>query len=170
VTGPVGVGKSAVAGAIADRLEESRLPHAFVDIDSLRWHYPRPADDRFSTRLALRNLAAIWPNFQAAGAERLILADVLEDRADLERYRVAVPGAEILVVRLRASAATLAERVRGRGRDHGGSLDWHLHRSAELAEQMDRDRAEDLLVETDDKPHTAVANEILARSGWLRLD
>ena len=164
ITGPVGAGKTSVAGEISDLLGEAGMPNAFVDVDALRWSYPSPPDDPFRTRLALRNLAAVWPNFRAEGAERLILADVLEDRADLAGYEAAVPGAIITVVRLRATVATLQERVRGR--EQGFGLAWHLHRAAELAAQMDRDRLEDLLVETDGKSLNALANEIFARTGW----
>jgi adenylylsulfate kinase len=87
ITGPPGVGKTAVAAEVSELLDQAGAAHAFVDIDSLRWCYPRPAQDRFRVALAMNNLAAIWTNFQAAGAARLILADVLESRGDLERYR-----------------------------------------------------------------------------------
>lgn len=164
VTGPVGVGKTSVAGEVSAVLEQARVPHAFVDVDSLRWSYPSPPDDRFRTRLAMRNLAAVWANFRSAGAERLVLADVVEARAELDRYRAAVPGARIIVVRLRAAVETLAARVAGRER--GSGRDWHLARAAELAAQMDRDAVEDVLIETDGRSLAEIAREALARCGW----
>lgn len=164
VTGPVGVGKTTVAGEVSELLECAGVQHAFVDVDSLRRFYPSPPDDRFRTALAMRNLSAVWANFRAAGAERLVLADVVESRGELGRYRAVVPGAEIAVVRLRAAVATLTIRVGGR--EQGSGRDWHLARAAELAAQMDRDAVEDVLIETDDRPVTAIAREALARSGW----
>jgi hypothetical protein len=86
--------------------------------------------------LAMKNLAAVWVNFQAAGAERLILADVLEARDDLERYRAAVPGAEMLMVRLQASLGALERRLAQR--EMGAGFDRHLRRAAELVAQMER--------------------------------
>lgn len=164
VTGPVGVGKTAVAGEVSALLERAGVPHAFVDVDSLRWCYPSPPGDRFRTALAMRNLAAVWANFRAAGAERLVLADVVESRDELDRYRAAVPGAAITVVRLRATAETFAARVGER--EQGSGREWHLARAAELAAQMDRDAVEDVLIETDGRLVTAIAREALARCGW----
>ncbi len=80
--------------------------------------------------LAMKNLAAVWINFQGAGAERLILADVVESRDDLERYRAAVPGAKMLVVGLQASLSALERRLAQR--EAGTGLDRHLRRTVEL--------------------------------------
>ncbi len=85
ITGPPGVGKTAVAAEVSELLDSAGMAHAFVDIDSLRWCYPRPPADRFRVALAMKNLAAVWANFQAAGAARLVLADVLESRDHLEQ-------------------------------------------------------------------------------------
>jgi adenylylsulfate kinase-like enzyme len=164
VTGPVGVGKTAVAGEVSELLARARVPHACVDVDSLRWSYPSPPGDRFRTALALQNLAAIGANFRAAGAERLVLADVVESRDELDRYRAAVPGARIVVVRLRAPVETLQTRVAER--ELGSGRAWHLARAAELAAQMDRDAVEDVLIETGDRPLADIAREVLARCGW----
>ena len=164
ITGPAGAGKTTVAAGVSELLESAEITHAFVDIDSLRWYYPSPAHDRFRTELAMKNLAAVWANFQAAGITRLVLADVLESREDLVQYRTAVTGADIFVVRLQASLDTLLSRLRIR--EIGTSLDWHLHRAAELSQQMDRDKVEDILVDTDGKSVAAIAREILTRSNW----
>jgi len=147
ITGPVGVGKTTVAGEVANLLGEAGIAHAFVDMDALRWCFPAPPGDRFRV-----------------GIGRLILADVLEDRAALARYERAVPGAAITVVRLRAPVATLAAQVARR--ETGAGLAWHLARAAELAAQMDRDRVEDLLIDTAGRPTAAIAREVLARAGW----
>jgi hypothetical protein len=164
ITGPVGVGKTRVMEEVSDRLGAAGVPHAFVDMDAMRSAYPAPPGDRFNTRLGFRNLAAAWENYRAVGSERLVLADVVESRADLDGYREAVPGAAVTLVRLRASVPTLQARVAGR--EIGSGREWHLARAAELAAQMDRDALEDLLVETDGRTVGEVAREVLARSGW----
>ncbi len=88
ITGPVSVGKSSVLSEITELLEAADVPFAAVDLDALSWCYPSPpGDDRFRSGLTLRNLAALWTNFRAAGAERLVVARVIESRDELARYR-----------------------------------------------------------------------------------
>ncbi|MDE3111720.1 MAG: hypothetical protein KGK34_02135 [Chloroflexota bacterium] len=165
VTGPVGVGKTTVAEQMGYLLLDAKIPHANIDFDRLTACYPRPADDdRWGTKLGLRNLAALWTNFHAAGARRLLIASVIEARSELEGIRDAVPGADILVVRLRAAPGTLHARIR---HDRHGDIEWDLHRAVELAEQMDARPVEDMLVETQDRDPTDIAREILRRAGWL---
>lgn len=164
ITGPVGVGKTTVALMVSELLEQAGIAHACVDLDTLRWHYPPLPGDRFSVRLAMKNLAAIWVNYQDYGASRLIVADVIETCDELDRYRTGIPGAEIFVVRLRASLETLAQRVRRR--EIGSGLEWHLARAPVLAAIMDRNQVEDQLVETEGKSVMQIAEEILAV--WLQ--
>ncbi len=165
ITGPIGVGKTTVAAEVSERLDEAGIAHAMVDIDSLRWCYPRPPHDRFRIGLAMRNLAAVWANFRAAGAMRLILADVVESRDHLDRYRVAVPRAEIVVVRLAASLSTLTLHVERR--ELGSGLDRHLQRAFELARVMERNAVEDILVNVDGKAVAEITREVLMRTHWL---
>jgi hypothetical protein len=165
VTGPVGVGKTSTAHEIGGRLARAGVPHAVVDLDALASSYPPPPNDPFNARMAYRNLASVWANYAAAGAERLVVAYVIEARDELEPLRAAVPGAEIVVVRLRAADETLRARVTGR--DHGASRAWHLHRAVELARLMDDRAVEQHLVETDRRPLGDVADEVLRKVGWL---
>lgn len=165
ITGPVGVGKTSVGAEVSELLGRAAIPHAFVDMDHLRWCPPAPPADRFNVALGLRNLAAVWANYRAVGARRLVIADVLEAREALASFEAAVPGAAIQVVRLRASVGTLTGRVRQR--ETGENLDWYLHRTAELAAQMERDRLEDLVIDTDGRGVVEVARAILDHYGWL---
>lgn len=164
ITGPVGVGKTTVAYEAGSLLEAAGVAHAGVDLDALSWCWPPPPDDRFNARLVLRNLAAVWANYAAAGAERLILAWVIEAREELVGIREAVPGARITTVRLRAANAALLARVEGR--ELGAGREWHLRRAVELAALMERRRVEDYLIETDGRDVTEVAREVLHRVGW----
>lgn len=161
ITGPVGVGKTTVASALSDRLIASGEPHALVDMDTMRQSYPRPAGDRFNMALGLRNLAAVWANYRAAGAECLILADIVESPDDVAAYRVAVPNAEVTVVRLLASPDAIARRLAQR--ESGASLRWHQLRAMELVALMQKEAIGDVLVETDEKTPLDIADEILRR-------
>jgi hypothetical protein len=115
----------------------------------------------------MTNLAAVWANFRAAGASRLVVADVLESRDDLDRYRVAIPGANIVVVRLTASLSTL--RLRVQRREQGSGLARHLQRVSKLASLMDRAAVEDILVAVDGKTVGEIACEVLLRTHWLAV-
>src|SRR5215831_6956173 len=83
ITGPVGVGKSTIAAEAAWLLRQADVPHALVDLDRIEQCWPVPADDPWNERVAHRNLACVWVNYQQAGAGRLILTRVLEDRSPL---------------------------------------------------------------------------------------
>jgi predicted kinase len=164
LTGTVGSGKSTVAAEINDALAELKVPNAAVDLDALVWQWP--STSKWNNDLMFENLASLWPNYQAHGATHLILARVLEDRAELDRYRAAVPGAEITVCRLTTPEPLRLERLHER-MPPGPSRDWHLARSVEL-EGILADRAcEDFEVEHGDRPIREVALEVLSRAGWL---
>ena len=135
-----------------------------MDVDSLRWCYPRQPADPFRVQLALRNLSLIWPNFAAAGARRLVLVDVVESTADLHRIVAAVPGADIRLVRLRARLQTLQARVQQR--EQGLGRDRMLRRALELATQLDAHPIEDVLVETDNRP----ISDISSRRSWSGVE
>ena len=79
-------------------LEQAGIHHAAIDLDWLGQKIPQRSPH--GQRLIFANLTSVWPNYFAAGAERLIVARVVEDRAELAHYRAAVPGAQPIVCRL----------------------------------------------------------------------
>jgi hypothetical protein len=164
LTGTVGSGKSAVAAEINDTLAELKIPNAAIDLDALVWQWP--STSKWNNDLMFENLASLWPNYQAHGATHLILARVLEDRSELDRYRSAVPGAEITVCRLTTPQPLRLERLRER-MPPGPSRDWHLARSVELEGVLANSACEDFQVENGDRPVCEVALEVLVRAGWL---
>lgn len=166
LTGPVGVGKTAVAGEISNLLAEMGTAHAVIDMDWLRWCHPSPKHDPFHTALGLRNLAAIWANYRPAGAGCLVLVDIVETRDMLAAYRAAIPSANIEVVRLNATLPAILRRLAGR--ESGVSLAWHQARAGELLGLMAEQAVEDLLVDTEGKTVAEVAREVLSAVGWGR--
>ena len=165
ITGPLGVGKTTIALEVSSLLEQADISHAVVDLDSLAWCYPRPVDDRFNDRLAFRNLAVVWANYAATGIQRLVIARVIEAKWELEWYHAAVPDADITIVRLRASEATLRGRVISRELGFGREL--AINRAIELARLMDSAAVEDHLVETDGRDVTDISREVLHQAQWL---
>jgi adenylylsulfate kinase len=163
ISGTVGAGKSTVASEISDVLAALKIPHAAVDLDALVWQWPPTSE--WNNDLLFENLASVWPNYLAHGATRLVLARVLEDPAELARYRAAVPGAQITVCRLVAPEALRVRRLLGR-MPPGPSREWHLVRTVELEEILCRLGHEEFTVENGDRPVREVALEVLARAGW----
>jgi hypothetical protein len=165
ITGPVGVGKTTVAFEMLEVLEERDVSHAFFDVDGLTYFHPKPAGDRFGERFAITALGILFPQLQAAGVERLILARVLWERESLVRYEEALPDADITVVRLTAPLQTIEARIRRR--EIGAGLDWCLARAAELDAHWRANPVEDLLVETSGRSVRAIAVDVLTQLGWI---
>ncbi len=99
----MGSGKTAVAIEIGERLEAAGQPYALVDLDWLGWVRPASASALTQRAVLVENLRLIWPTFREAGVRRLVLARYVEDRAQLDEFRAALPGVELFVVRLVAS-------------------------------------------------------------------
>jgi hypothetical protein len=164
ITGPVGVGKTAVAFETMELLEERDVPHAFFDVDGLTYFHPKPSD-RYGERFAIDALGMLVPRLrEEAGIERPILARVLWERASLDRYRVAIPDAEITVVRLTAPLDVIDARIRHR--EPGSAVEWYLGRARELDTQWRAHPVEDLLVRTEDRAVRDIAQEIIGALGW----
>lgn len=164
ISGSLGAGKSTALAEASDLLAEVGVPHAAIDLDALAVTHPRA--DPHGERLAFANLAAVWPNYAAAGAARLLIARVVEDRADLDRYRAAVPGAEPVVCRLTAPLSVMRERLRIR--EPGMFLPAALARTEELDAILEHTRVEDFTVDNGPGRNIGdVAREMLTRAGWL---
>ena len=86
LTGAMGVGKTSVLWEAHDVLSTAKVPHAAIDYDFLSIYYP-PQRDGHTDDLAIENLAASWSNFAKAGAGRLLIACLIEDGRDLDRFR-----------------------------------------------------------------------------------
>lgn len=165
LTGTVGVGKTTTADAVGDRLRAAGVAHALVDLDELRRCWPAPADDPFHTALSLTNLAALSRAYRDAGAERLVLAGVVETRADRQRHADAV-GVALQVVRLVAPADVVAPRLRARHVDDPEGLAWHLHRRGELDAVLDAADVADAVVTVTGLGRGEVADAALRAAGW----
>jgi len=126
LTGPCGVGKTACADAVSDLLSTRDLRNAVIDMDALRWAYPRPKEDPFNVAFGLKNLKTIWPNYADLGIEYLILPNVVECRSELEPLLQAVPDSTVTLVRLETTLERLHQRLNRR--EVGESLEWHKKR------------------------------------------
>ncbi|MFF3176640.1 AAA family ATPase [Streptomyces sp. NPDC057900] len=166
INGTVGVGKTTAAEAVGDLLADAGIPHAVLDLDSLRRSWPAPTGDRFNFGMLLRNVRSVAANYLDAGATRLVLAGVIEQPDERRRLAEAV-GAELTVCRLRADPAVLRERLTRRHDREPEALRWHLDRCGELDAVLDRSTVNDFTVDTTKGSVTDIAASVVGQAGWL---
>jgi hypothetical protein len=163
ITGSMGSGKTTVLAEASDILISRNVAHAAIDLDALGTAYLTPAVD--DDGLLYRNLQSVWGNCAHAGLTRLLLAAAIENRAALDRCRLAVPGARPVVCRLTASTTTMQNRVRMR--EPGMLQRSFVDRVVKLNALLNQAKVEDFTVDNDSRPVTDVAREMLTRAGWL---
>ena len=146
LSGSMGTGKTTVLSEVYDLLTEARIAHAIIDLDWLTAMYPR--QKAYGHGLMVKNLAAVWPIYAAAGAIRLVVARVVENRSELQDYREAIPGAEPVVCLLTASIETMHDRLRIR--EPGMFQELALARCEELASILETSNAEDFRVDNNE--------------------
>ena len=162
ISGTVGVGKSAVLDEIHHILRAAEIPHACLDLDAFAMSWPQRG--RFNQDVVLENLETLWGNFHKAGAERLVLATVIEQPEDLRACVSVIAGAKITVCQLTAAEPVRSARLRSR--EIGAGLEWHLQRSVELQKILDASSLPHFFVTNDDRPIREVALEVLERADW----
>ena len=166
VTGPVGVGKSTVLREADALLTGRDICHASVELEDIaRFWGPKPSEGGTRPDIAYRNLAALWANYSDAGADRLLLSLLMEQRSDLDRVHEAVPDATITVVRLHAPLAVIEARIRSTERtdpeQEVGAARW-------WAIRLERSTFADHIVDNSTRPPREVAAEVLHVLGWVR--
>jgi adenylylsulfate kinase len=166
ITGTVGAGKTSVADALGDLLSQREVPNAVIDVDWLRRSWPCPAGDPFNGAMALRNLRAVAGNFLQAGAQRLVLAGVVESRAERHAYQSAV-GIPLSVCRISVDLPAVRQRLRRRHRhDDPAQVRWFLDRAGELDGILRRARLDDAVVDASTASVAEAARAVTAAVGW----
>lgn len=141
------------------------MPHAVIDLDWLRRSWPTPDGDPFNLALELENLRAVASNFVRAGAQRLVLAGVLESHEVRRLFGRAV-GMPVVVCRLQVALDQVEDRLRRRHRP-GRELDWHLARSGEVDQALRDGAIGDHIITVADQPPDEVARAVLDAAAWL---
>ena len=162
VTGPIGVGKTAVLHEADALLIEAGSHHATVELEEIARCWPNAIEG--SRNLRLPKPRGAWSNFVAVGASRLLLSVLVEQRSDLRLVSEAIPGAAITVVRFHAPLSVLEQRVRqreplGPEGELVGARWWTQH--------FNEVRVEDYVVETENRSVGEIAREVLRLADWL---
>jgi len=163
VTGPIGVGKTAVLYEADSLLVETDGCHATVELEDIARCWTDAAESSRES-FVYQNLAALWSNFAAVGASRLLLPALVERRSELERVSRAVPGATVTVVRLHAPLPLLEHRIRRR---EAASPEGELDGARWWSRHFEGEQPEDYLVETDQRTVRDIAGEVLRLTGWV---
>lgn len=157
----MGSGKTTVLGEASDLLTQAGVIHAALDLDAIGGgHLP----DGVGDDLSVQNLAVISRHFAAAGVTRLLIAEALDSASKRDRLRAATGATSLVVCRLRASFATMQERVRLR--EPGMLQEQFVARVVELDRDIDRAEVADFAVDNERRSVTDVAREVLHRAGW----
>jgi len=167
--GSMGSGKTVTAAAIHDVMDQAGARVAFIDADYLCQASQAPEDDPYQQRLLLSNLTAVAPVYRAHGYGCIVLARVVEDPEDRDRYAHAFAGpggaGQVAVVRVTASDETRIQRVQQR-EPEGHWREWGVARSMELEQILDDLDLDDGVVSTEDVSRADVASNVLDAAGW----
>lgn len=164
VTGPIGVGKTAVLHEADSLLVAAESRHATIELEEIGRCWS-PTIEPTRAAFVYGNLAALWANFEAVGADRLLLSALVERRSDVGRVFEAVPRAAVTIARLHAPLAVLEQRIRSR--EAGLAVEAELDGARWWARHFEHEQPEDFVVETDARPVGEVAEEMLSSAGWL---
>jgi predicted kinase len=163
VTGPIGVGKTAVLHEADLLLVEAGVRHATVELEEIARCWTEAAETERAA-FVYKNLAALWLNFAAAGATRLLLSGLVERRSEVQRVPEAIPGAAVTVVRLHAPLPVLEHRIRLR---EPAAPDNELDGARWWTRHFEDEHPEDYVMESTHRPVREIAAELLRLTGWL---
>jgi hypothetical protein len=163
LNGSVGAGKTAIALAIHDILSLNKVPHACLDLD--QFSYSWPPVGLYNSDTVFAALEKVWPVYQAAGIQKLILARVVETREGFRRYSEILNDASITLCRIIASEKV--RRLRLKSRESGESLQWHLNRTVELERIFESAALEDFVITNENEPIEYIAQKTLKYAKWL---
>ena len=159
----MGAGKSTMLAEATDLLAARHVVHAAIDLDALAVGHV--GDRARMAELMYRNLESVCRNYRAAGVDRALLAAAVETRGELDRLKVCLDAASLVVCRLRAPLSVMQQRVRLR--EPGLLQQTFVERVAVLETLLDAAALDDFSIASHDRSVTQTAAEMLERAGWL---
>jgi broad-specificity NMP kinase len=157
ITGPPGAGKTSVLTALADALSDDDIAHAAVEVEMLVWTHPALTDEQWA-----RQLRVACELYREAGHQLLLVAQTLENEADVNELLDAVGADAVFRARLAAGPASLAERIIEREPAGWSGLSGLVEHAQELAATMPGLPGFDLVLSTEGERAEDVAARIRA--------
>jgi len=177
--GATAVGKSTIGWEVAERSWRAGHTTGFVDLQQIGFLHAGSDQDPGNHRLKAANLAAVWANFHAYGARRLVVVGQVEQASQVRLYAEALSAANMMLYRLHAGPDQLRDRIRQRGLGGGPLIAGdelrgqpavvlaQTHKAAVTqAGALERTDIGDVRVDTDGRSVDDVAREIAKRVGW----
>jgi chloramphenicol 3-O-phosphotransferase len=160
LNGSYGVGKSSTLDHLADLFAEADLPFSLFDVDWFHRSWPPASTDPRNVLTEADNIRAVWRNYRRTGPRTPIIAGVIAEDDDVERYEQCF-DLPLRIVHLTASPAVAERRLRGRytPQQHR-ALAWHLEERERLTQKLHRFPAHDLVLDTDHCTPADVASRI----------
>lgn len=165
ITGPVGSGKTTVMAVLTELLEERNMPCAGIDMDHLRWFFPKQPGDPFGGEVGRQHLSYMAASYRSLGIPILFIADVIEQDNDKSALQLALPDFEVVVIRLRVPMKLINQRLRQR--ESNERLQWYLDRAPELEQIMSDANVGDIVIGVGERTPREVAAEIARRLGLI---
>jgi hypothetical protein len=167
ITGPSGVGKSAVAFEMHHQLKNRGISHVVIEGDVLDLCFPAPTTDPLKVGLTEANLSALWKSYREHGYTRMIMTGVFADlESDLHWIRrgLAAP-ARITAIRLEASEDNRCRRLASR--EIGSGYESHVASSNRAAILIAQCAGQNTVnISTDDLSVAEIATQLIDVAGW----
>jgi ATPase subunit of ABC transporter with duplicated ATPase domains len=157
ITGPPGAGKTTVLTALADALSDDDIAHAAIEVEMLVWTHPALTDEQWT-----RQVRVACKLYREAVHRLLLVAQTLENEADVNELLDAVGAEEVLCVRLEARPASLAKRIIEREPAGWSGLSGLVEHAQVLAATMPGLPGFDLVLSTEGERAEDVAARIRA--------
>lgn len=164
ISGPTGVGKTSTLNACHEALADHNVRHAAIEGDYLDMSHP----PLWKQGMSLQNLRAVVSNYENAGIDRFLYSNSV---ALLESDHLATAfSGEVRInnVLLSLTPDTAAQRLRSRefGEVSEATLSRQRHQSSRLSDSAPPGT---ILLDITGKSPQVIAQEILARIGWISL-
>jgi hypothetical protein len=165
IGGRSGVGKTTAAIALHELLKAAEVKHAVIEGDFLDLAQPAPHEAFPTSRLAERNLAAIWSNYRELGYRRLVFTNTVSVVFAHDLARAMGDEPRITSVLLRGTDSTVEERMSGRVK--GATLTADVLWSARRARWLDENTpSEAHRLDTDAFTPGEIASHLRSIVGW----
>lgn len=169
VNGSIGAGKTSVAEGAFDLLAERGARAAMIDGDFLCQAKPASDADPFNQELLFANLAAVAPVYRRYGYGYTVIARVVEDPEDRDRYSHAFAAhgqpAEVVIGRVTAPESVRKSRIVARDLDPAWR-EWGHARTVELEAALVGLALDDAVVTNANRSPEETAEELLGLLGW----